>query len=150
MTRRPAVALALALALALLVPACASQQEKYCEAAAEARDELVELSDEASQTDSDAVLRAIPILERLDAAAPDELTDEYQTLLNALHRFQDTLDEADIKLGPGAQERIEALPPDQRTAVEAAAGRLASEPVVDASVGIEGYTKDVCGVRLSL
>lgn len=153
-TRRRVTALAAAAAAALLgamlVTGCASEQDRYCDAVRDSAPELERLSRQADRVPAASVLASIPILAELAERSPTELVDEWTTVMNALRTFEEVLRESGVETGPGAAEAIEALPAQERTAVQRAAGRLAEPQVIEASRGIEDYGTQVCDESLGL
>ena len=142
--------LAVAVAALLLCPAlsgCASQREKYCSAL---RDDQRQLSAILSSSDPGGLITGLPTLEQLGAKAPDDLTDEWQTFLNAVKGLRDALADADVK----PSEYKDGLPASvigaKRQAVVGAADTLASADVLDAANGIETQARDVCSLDIGL
>ncbi len=86
--------------------------------------------------------------ERLQAAAPAELKDEWSTLVLALRELVRVLDEVGVDpadYAPGT--RPDGVTEEQYKAVSGAASQLTSPRVLDASRGLEAYARDVCGVK---
>jgi hypothetical protein len=83
--------------------------------------------------------------------APDDLTDEWQTFVNALEGLQDALRDAGVKpSSSGTARSRRPSPGDDRRTIVAAADTLSSPPVVSAVSGIETQGRDVCKVNLGL
>ncbi|QWC85239.1 hypothetical protein KLP28_00085 [Nocardioidaceae bacterium] len=140
--------LAGALLAPMLLASCASEEERYCDALGEAAPRIESLGRQAGSSPAASALASLPVLEEVSAEAPPELVDEWTVVLNALRTFRDSVRAADVETGPGAAEAIEALPPEERDAVQQAAARLAAPQVIEASAGIEDYGTQVCGVSL--
>lgn len=137
---------ALLLAATVLVSGCADQQEKYCDAV---QDQQAELGEVLGAGTPDALLRALPIFRDLAEDAPDDIRDEWKTLIDALEGLQEALDDAGVD--PATYDRDD--PPDdvsqeQRDAIDAAAARLTSDQTVTALNGVDQQAKDVCGTPL--
>ena len=139
-----------ALLSSMLATGCASEQERYCDAVRESASELKSLSRRADRVPAASVLASLPILADLAEKAPPELRDEWTTVLNALRTFEDALRDSGVDPGPGAADAVEALPPEDRDAVQQAAGRLVDPQVIEASLGIEDYGAQVCDESLGL
>ncbi len=139
-----AAGVALACALLILPAGCSGGAGDYCETLASHRSELTSLAGGAA-----GITEAMPVFEELAGKAPDDLVDEWQTVLNALRGFVDAARKAGVTLGPDTRSQLKNLPADKRASVEAAAGDLASAPVTDAAEGIEAHARDVCKVDLS-
>ncbi len=133
-------------AVALLASACADQQEKYCEAVEDHQQELGEVLGDGSP---DALLKALPIFEKLADEAPEDLRDEWKTVIDALDGLQQALEDAGVD--PATYDRED--PPEgvsqaDQDAIDVAAGRLTSEANVTAFSAVDQQAKDVCGTPL--
>jgi hypothetical protein len=138
----------LALALAVTLTGCASTEEKYCDAL---RKDRVKIDDMINGSSSDALLRGLPLFQGLADQAPDDLTDEWQTFVNALEGLDDALGKADVKASDFKNGKIPAsVTGDDRQSIVAAADTLSSSAVVNAVSGIEQQGRDVCKVNLGL
>jgi hypothetical protein len=140
------VAVAAAVAVAVLLTGCADQREKYCDAVTEHQQELGEILGAGTPT---ALLEALPVFRELADEAPDDLRDEWQTVIGALEGLQDALEAAGVD--PATYDRD--APPaglDQadKDAIDAAAQRLTSDQTVAALNGVDQQAKDVCGTPL--
>ena len=82
----------LALAVALST-GCASDQEKYCDAVKDHQQELGEILGTGSP---DALLKALPIFRDLADKAPEDLRDEWKTLIDAVAGLQKALEDAGV------------------------------------------------------
>jgi hypothetical protein len=145
--RRGAVAATLALTLAVST-GCASDQEKYCDAVEDHQQELGEVLGGGAP---DALLEALPIFRDLADQAPEDLRDEWKTVVDAVAGLQQALEDAGVD--PASYDRDH--PPDgmtqaDRDAIDAAARRLASEETESAFTGIDQQAKDVCGTLLQI
>ncbi len=144
----PALASALALALVTTLAGCASTEEKYCDAL---REDRVRIDEMINGSGSDALLRGLPLFHDLADQAPDDLTDEWQTFLNAVEGLQDALDGAGLEPADLRDGTIPAsVTGDDRQSIVAAADTLSSPAVVNAVSGIETQGRDVCKVNLGL
>ena len=148
--RRHAVRLALGPVLTLLaVSGCGgSSVEAYC---SQLRADRIELADIVGSGSPTALLGNLPLLRGLGDKAPEDLADEWQTLLSALEGLDRALDDADVK--PSAF--VGGKPPAgvgaaDRKAIADAAEEIRSEDVVAAAGGIEQQGRDVCKVNLGL
>ena len=120
---------------------CTSQQEAYCEVLAEEQDTLTDLAEatEEGNSDIDAIVESY---ERQRASAPDELLDEYDTVIRAFESLRVAIQRAGIDADdydPGD------LPPN----VRAVADKLGSFQVEEAAAGIQDYGEQVCDVSLT-
>lgn len=143
---RTAVVVLLALALGLGLTACGDPGEPYCRALKEAQPAFAEMADDPA-----GLLSHRPLLRQLAGKAPDDLTDEWQTLLSALDAFALALDKAGIDPAEfGGTDGLSGLDEDQRTEVAQAASQLAAPDVADATNGIGQQAADVCKVQIGL
>ena len=92
MTRRTAAAGAVLTVLALL-SGCADEREEYCEALAEEKATLNELA-ESSVDGGDVLTPTLESFEALRAVAPEELQDEWETLVVAYEAVVDAVERA--------------------------------------------------------
>ncbi len=143
---RTLAAMALAAALGLGLTACGDTSEPYCRALKEAQPAFAEMADDPA-----GLLAQRPLLRQLAGKAPDDLTDEWQTLLSALDAFAVALDKAGIDPAEfrGAPD-LAGLDDTQRAAVAQAASLLAAPDVADATNGIGQQAADVCKVQIGL
>lgn len=124
---RSLVAGALLLALAS-VSGCASTEEKWCASVKDASPGLTKTIDAGGPTRG--LLDALPVLQDLADAAPDDVRQDWQTLLGALEDLDKAVKAKDAK------------------AKEAASLKLASPEVRDAANAVEQEVQDVCGTVL--
>jgi hypothetical protein len=132
--------------LALAVGGCADQKEAYCDAV---EDHQAELGQVLGDGGPDALLRALPIFRDLADDAPDDIRDEWTTVIDALEGLRRALEEAGVD--PAAYDRDD--PPDglsraDRDRIDAAARKLTSDETVRALNGVDQQAKDVCGTPL--
>jgi hypothetical protein len=141
-------AVAALLAAALLVTGCADQKEKYCDAVKDHQQELGEILGGGSP---DALLKALPIFRDLADDAPEDLRDEWKTVIDAVAGLQEALEDAGVD--PATYDRDhppEGLSQADQDAIDAAARQLSSEETVTALSGVDQQAKDVCGTPLQI
>jgi hypothetical protein len=143
--RRGAVA-ALALVLgAGLLAGCGDPDQAYCQALQKHQRVF------ADDGSGDELLVGLPTLRSLAARAPDDITDEWQTVIGALTALHDALDRAGVRPQDfHAGKPPASLSPAQVAEISAAADRISSADVVDALNGIDQEAKDVCQLQLGL
>lgn len=148
MTRRTAAAGAVLTVLALLT-GCADEREEYCEALAEEKATLNELA-ESSADGGDVLTPTLESFEELRAVAPEELQDEWETLVVAYEAVVDAVEEAGID---PAEYRPDELPEGVSEAeserLAAVASKLLSPRVREATAGIEQHGREVCDVSFT-
>jgi hypothetical protein len=149
-THRHTVA-TLALAAALLagtLSGCADEKEKYCDAVKDHQQELGEVLGEGGPT---ALLKALPIFRDLADEAPEDIRDEWRTVIGALEGLESALDDAGVD--PATYDR-DHPPADlsraQQDKIDAAALELASPQTVQALDGVQQQARDVCRTPLQV
>jgi hypothetical protein len=151
-TRRRVAVPLLALVLAATAAGCGgdSAEETYCATFLDRRQELSDLAGqqaEAAKTGEgvDVLSPTLTAFEELRGEAPEELRDEWDTLVFAYRDLADAvessgLEPAEFQVG----EVPEGLDPADRKALSRVASKLGSTRVVEAATGIEGYAAQVC------
>jgi hypothetical protein len=133
--------------LALGLVGCSDPEEGYCETLAAEQEELTELAERDS---GDVLSPTAASFQRLQSEAPEELRDEWDTVVGAYQVLTETIDE----LGVDPESYDPEAPPDDLSDGEVrrlatAAGALGSTRVVDAVRGIEDHARTVCDVDFS-
>jgi hypothetical protein len=126
-----------------------SSIESYCGEVREHRRQLAEMV--SSEQGPEALLDGLPLLRDLAEEAPDDISDEWQTFLNAVENLDSALDDA----GVSPEEFEGGRPPEElsqaeREAVADAASGLTTDEVAGAAGGIEQQARDVCKVNFGL
>jgi hypothetical protein len=143
-----------ALAALLLVCglAACSKQESYCGTLKSDRARLATLSKQASTKGggTQALTRTVSLLSTLRDRAPDDIHDDWVTLVRALDGLAEAVkasgaDPADFNGG----RRPAGVTEGQYHAVRQAAAELQATPVEQATKSIEQHALDVCKVDLS-
>lgn len=143
--RRTAVALVLA---ASALTGCTSQQEAYCEALAEEQEQLTRLADDATEGGEDVLTPTLESFDRLRAESPDELRDEWDTLVAAYESLADAVQSTGIDPGDySPDDPPPGLSKAERERLEGVASKLASFRVTEATLGIEQHATEVCDVE---
>ena len=142
--RRTAVALVLA---AAALTGCSSEQEAYCEALADEQATLTDLADDAAEGGEDVLTPTLESYERLRDAAPDELLDEWDTVLGAFESLEDAVQRAGVDPGDySSEDPPPGLSRAERERLASVASKLASFQVTEATRGIEQHADEVCEV----
>jgi hypothetical protein len=142
----------LVLLLPLLTAGCGDDDdpfESYCAVVRKEKPGLTEVLDESSG--SSGLLPALPVFERLEDAAPDDIADDWSVLVQRLTSLSDALEAAGAD--PATYDPVD--PPDgvteeEQEAISLAAGSLATEGVVEAVRNVEQQSRDVCKTELGL
>lgn len=137
-----------AVPLLLALAGCGDSTAGYCAALEQQR---TEIADMVASDSSSALLGGLPMLHDLADAAPEDVADEWRTLLRALDRLDDALRRAGVEPGDFRDGKPPAgLSEEDRKAITAAAAGMGSPDVVTAASGIEQQARDVCKINLGL
>ena len=135
-----------ALVALVALTGCAEEGEEYCQTLAEEQKTLTELAD-SSADGGDVLTPTLESFERLQATAPEELQDEWETLVVAYEALSDAVDEAGID---PAEYRPDDLPKGLSEAeaerLASVASKLASTRVTEAAAGVQQHAVEVCDV----
>lgn len=120
----------------------------YCQTLKDEQQTLTDLSKKASpKGGTDVLTPTLQAFERLKEAAPQELQDEWETLVVAYQALADAVQRAGID---PADYRPDQPPPglskEQAAQLAAVADKLSSQRVLEAAQGIEDHAKAVCHV----
>ena len=137
-----------ALAAAVLLPLTGCGGGGYCSDLKEHRKEIAEMTASGSPS---ALLDGLPMLRDLAEDSPDDLADEWQTLVRALDGLDDAIREAGVEPADFQDGKPPAgLSASDQKAIADAAGQIGADEVVQATSGIEQQARDVCKVNLGL
>jgi hypothetical protein len=145
-SRRIPAVVALVVAASLLA-GCASDEESYCEVLAEEQKTLNDLAEQAADAETDVLTPTLDSFERLRDAAPDELADEWDTVVFAYQALADAVAASGVDPAgyrPGGKP--EGLSSAEARRLAAVASKLRSTRVAEAGSGIEDHANEVCGV----
>jgi hypothetical protein len=141
-------ALTVVLMLAALMTCLTACGQDYCDSVADHQAELTDLTGSGSAA---ALLSALPVFQDLADDAPDDISDEWRTFLDALEGLDKALRDADVDPASYDDKDLPAgLTDEQRKRIETAATALADPAVVAAFDGVQQQAKDVCHTPLSL
>ncbi|MCW2813063.1 MAG: hypothetical protein JWN84_518 [Nocardioides sp.] len=152
MTRARLLPLALAALLPLLVAGCGEDPDpfaSYCEVVREEKDGLARTLDQ--DDGSSGLLPALPVFERLEEAAPDDIADDWSVIVQRLTSLADALEAAGAD--PATYDPVdppEGITTEQQEAIELAAGSVGTEAVREALTNVDQQSLDVCKTRLLL
>ncbi|WP_067441486.1 hypothetical protein [Nocardioides jensenii] len=141
----------LVLAVLLLVtagcgdPSPDEARKTYCAQVKKDADEITRIVDEGG---AGAALQVLPKLEELADLAPRDLTDEWQTYLNALHGWRDALDDTGLEPSDVDEGLPRDLSREDRRRLLGAISEVQGPEVKQAAEGIEQQALDVCGTPL--
>ncbi len=131
-----------ALACSLLTACGGGPTQSYCASVEKHAPGLTKTLDVGGA--KKGLLDALPVLEDLADAAPDDVRSDWRTLIDALTGLQDALDKAGLKPGDVDGTLPADLPATDRKALEAASIRLASPATVRAASAVDQHARDVC------
>ena len=145
---RPAV---VGLVGVLLLAGCGSgsPEEVRADYCATVKERQAALSERLGDRSATALLEAQPIFRDLTAAAPSDVSDEWQVLIDALEELDAALAEAGVDPATYDPKR----PPDdltreQRGAIERAAAELLNPETQEAVEAVDQQARDVCKTPL--
>ena len=145
--RRTALAAAGVLVAAGLT-GCSHGTEAYCSTLKDDQKKLAALAEQAGkpgQAGADAVARTVSVRDQ----APDDIADEWDTLVEALQGLVDAVKATGHPLGDFAGgAKPDGVTTGQYDAVKQAASELQSTRVQQAGKSIEQHAQDVCKVDL--
>lgn len=137
--------------LAWGVAGCSDPEEDYCQTFIDSRQRLSDLAGEQAEAAQqgaagvDVVTPTLEAFEELRALAPDELQDEWDTLVFAYRDLAEALEEAGVDPADFRDgEPPDDLAPAVRRELARVAGKISSPRVVEAANGIEGHASQVC------
>ena len=131
----------------VLVAGCSEEGEDYCGALAEEQSTLDDLADRADAGGEDLLTPTVEAFQRLQESAPDELQDEWETVLNAYQAMVDAVAAAGIDPADYTPDDPPAgLSADEEERLASVADKLASLRVSEAAAGIEQHADEVCKV----
>lgn len=143
----PARLTAVAVLTSALLGSCADQGEKYCETLAEEQQTLTELADDSAGGDGDVLTPTLESFQRVRDDAPEELQDEWDTLVLAYEAVVDAVDEAGIDPAEYDPEELpEGLSRDEQQRLASVVSKLQSSRVFEAATGIQQHAAEVCDV----
>ena len=145
--RRLAAAVAGLCLVGLLTSACQSDTEKYCDEVKAQQHRLTEL---AADPDPAKIFDVLPPYEALAAKAPDDIKDEWATVIDRYQQLQAALSDAGVtpeEYAGGAWRK--GLSEEQVNGVLRAAAGLVDPSTQDALNGVQQQARDVCQTPLS-
>lgn len=119
--------------------------EDYCSSVEEEAPGLTRAVDERG---TEGLLDSLPALEELGEEAPDDVSDDWRVLLDALQEFRGALEGTDVDPNEVEGTLPKDLPEEDRAAIQDAATRLLSPEVARATAEVEQHALDVCHTPL--
>lgn len=122
--------------------------ETYC---SEVEDQRGPLGEVLAANGDSGLIAALPIFKELKEKSPDDLTDEWSTVIAHIQDLADVLEEAGVD--PAAYDRKQlpdGVTDEERKAIDSAATALGSQVMQAAMAGVQQQARDVCGTPLVL
>ena len=139
------------LAAALLTGCGQDAEEAYCETLREEREVLNSLAERAQEPGADTVTPTLESLRRLREDAPEELGDEYSTVVYAVEGLVDAVDAAGIDMAEyDRRQTLQQLDPAAARRLRQSAAALRAPRVTEATAGIEDHALQVCDVDFTV
>lgn len=146
--RRTAAVVPVLLVGVLLAGCSGDDGGDYCQTLKDEQHNLTDLAKKASpQGGTDVLTPTLRSFERLKDAAPDDLQDEWETLVVAYQALADAVERAGIDPEDYRPDQPPSgLSKQQADQLASVADKLSSPRVLAAAQGIEDYAKEVCHV----
>jgi hypothetical protein len=128
---------------------CASDTQQYCGTLRQDRPTLNRLASTA-KPGSHVVPRTLAVFQNLRDQAPDDIRDEWDTMVFAWQTLAAAFRKAGVNPAAYRPGKTPGVSAQQDKAIRDAAAQLSSPRVLDASQGIEQQAHDICKVDLGL
>lgn len=146
---RSAAAVAALTLLGGALSGCSNATDDYCSGLRADQPRLEKLA--GQPTSSSVIIDTLAVFEELRQQAPEDLRDEWDTVVFAWRGLRSALKDTDVDIARfDPAHRPEGVTAEQFSRVTGAAKNLRSAPVTDAAQGIEQHAQDVCEVDLGL
>jgi hypothetical protein len=145
--KRLAPVLAVCCLVGLLTSGCKSDTERYCDEVKAQQQRLTEL---AADPDPVKIFDVLPPYQALAAKAPDDIKDEWATVIDRYQQLQSALEDAGVSAQAYADNTWrKGLSQEQVNGVLRAAAGLVDPSTRDALNGVQQQARDVCLTPLS-
>jgi hypothetical protein len=145
--RRTAALALMATVVVTVLTGCRDDKQDYCDALASEKKSLSDLAAKAGEGQGDVLTPTLKSFERLRGDAPEQLADEWDTVVFAYRALADAVDAAGVDPAdyqPG--KRPPGVSAKDARRLAAVASELGSPRVRDAVAGIEDHAQQVCKV----
>jgi hypothetical protein len=120
----------------------------YCSVVKDKQDDLTRIVGEGGP---DVLLRALPVFRDLEEAAPSDVADDWQIVVNGLTALESALDDAGVDPATyDPKDLPEGVSDAERDRIAAAAQNLNADTSVAAFAAVEQQARDVCKTPLRL
>jgi hypothetical protein len=139
------------LCVSVLLVGCSSKADSYCGALKDEKAAFGKLATAAEGKDPGYLTDALALFERMRKAAPDDLRDEWDTVVFAWSDLVDVLRRTGVDpKGFDPAKRPYGVSAEDFDRIKAVAAKLSSQRVLDAVSGISQQARDACDIDLSL
>lgn len=149
-SRVGALALAGLLAGSLAALAGCGEEDRFADYCEEVRAQQEPLSEALAGGGPTALIDALPSFRALQAESPGDISDEWGLIVGRIETLVEALDAAGVD--PASYDRDDppaGLSEEDRTAIDAAAGELATPATSAALTGVQQQARDVCQAPLN-
>jgi hypothetical protein len=149
--RRPLARTTALLAAASLALAGCGEDDPFAAYCEEVKAQQAALSEDLAGGEATGLINALPEFEKLEAEAPDDLQDEWDTVTSRIGALVEALEDAGVDPASYDREKPSAdLRGEDRKAIDAAAQALVTPEMAQALAGVEQQARDVCKTPLVL
>jgi hypothetical protein len=134
-----------------LLGGCASDTDRYCGELRQQKQTLSDLAVQSEKPGNDVLANTLDVWRKLRDKAPDDIHDEWDTLVFALEGVVEAFDAAGTSLADyDPAHRPPGVSDAEAKRIEDSAGELTSSRVTKAGDSVEQHARDVCQVDLGL
>lgn len=151
MTRLVSSVVLLALGATFLgaLSAC-GEDDRFASYCSEVLEQQEPLSEALAGGGPTALIEALPSFQALQEKAPGDISDEWGLLVGRIETLVEALDEADVDAASyDRDDPPPGLSQEDKTAIDAAAGELATPATAAALEGVQQQARDVCQAPLN-
>jgi hypothetical protein len=149
--KRRVVGCLLAALLGSALAGCGADDDPFAAYCDEVRAQQQPVTEALATDGPTALIEALPSFTALSERAPDDIADEWSTLVGAIHGLVEALEDAGVD--PATYDRDASsgeVTTEQQAAIDAAARRLTAPETVLALDAVQQQARDVCKNPLSL
>lgn len=147
--RRSSAAAAVAAVLLAGFSGC-GEDDPFADYCAEVEEQQKPLSEAFAGGGPTALIEALPSFQALQEKSPGDISDEWGLLVGRIETLVEALDAAGVDAATYDRDAPpEGLSDDEKTAIDAAAGELATPATAAALEGVQQQARDVCKAPLS-
>lgn len=126
------------------------EEDRFAGYCAEVLEQQEPLSEALSGGGPTALIEALPSFRALQEKSPSDISDDWGLLVGRIETLVEALDGAGVDAATYERDKPpEGLSEEDRTAIDAAAGELATPATTAALAGVQQQARDVCKAPLS-